>query len=186
MPTVPPTSAQSTSQSINRLGSVMCGRTWRCSMTNARLLSSSWIGSASAASQQSWNARRCATSDRSGGRLRLRCCELRLVTRSGSGSDSDDDESNTPVEPSPGRSSSALRFLDDRGLCALTVGVAQNHSLSSDDEVGMVVSDSRTEIVLGMRVGGSGGGDGFDDERAKDDRRVLRGGVDESVSAGTA
>ena len=174
MPTVPPTSAQSTSQSIKRRGSVMCGRTCLCSMINARLLSSSRMGSARTASQQSWSARRWATSDSSGGRFFLRCCELSDLMRSGSGSDSDSDESKTPVEPSPGRSSSALRFLDECDGADLTTGVAQNHSLSSEDEVGMVVRDSRTEMVLGMRDGGRGGGEGLDEDRAKVERSVLR------------
>lgn len=163
MPTVPPTSEQSTSQSIRRRGSVMCGRTCLCNMMRTRLLSSSLIGRARTASQQSWKARRWATSESSAGRFFLRCCELSCLIVSGSDSDSED-ESKMPVEPS-GRSSSALRFFDDAAGAALIVGVAQNHSLSSDEAVGIVERDSRMEMALGMSWAGRGGGAGEAAER---------------------
>lgn len=48
-----PASALSTSQSITRFGSVMCGSTWRCRITNTRFDSASFNGSDRSASQQS-------------------------------------------------------------------------------------------------------------------------------------
>lgn len=162
IPTVPPTSAQSTSQSINLLGSVMCGRICLCSMIRTRLLSSSLIGRARTARQQSWKTLRCATRERRAGRLFFRCAELSALTVSLSDSPSDEDESKTPVDPSA--RSSTVRFFgfEEAAEAALTTGVAQNHSLSSEAEVGMVVRDSRAEMVLEMRWAGRGGGATFE------------------------
>lgn len=140
-----PTSTESTNQSINLVGSLMKGKTPRCSPPRIRFTSSSSNGHMSNANQHSWNALRCAVSDSRGGSDFVNFLERTTVDSSASDSD---DESKTPVLVSEGsRVGARLRFLAAAvslmGFEGRGRGFEQNHSFSSEPEVGIVVRDSR-------------------------------------------